>query len=82
MGTTRSELSILKLEFEQYKKESVGKITSMRESFKSSVENTSQPVSKYIENNRGSKSPLKKLKSYKLLKEVDGNLQTILKDVE
>ena len=76
MTSTRDELSRVRSEYDKHKKDTTQKIDTIRKF----VEEASQPVNAYIIQNKGSKSPLKKLACYKTLKDVDGRLQLLQKE--
>lgn len=78
VNISREELKKLRLEVDTTKKEAMVKSEQVREA----VAGMSGPTSAYMKRNKGSKSPLKKLKCYRLLKDVTGKLQTLMKDID
>lgn len=74
----KTELSTIKNEYEEYRSETDNKLESLRDSFKTSIENAKHPITQYLDKNKGSKMPMKKTKGYRLLKTIDNDLKNIL----
>ena len=56
------------------------KLNNVRNTFKQFIERAVEPVTSYLEKNKGSKIPIKKTKGYRLLKTIDIDLRKILSD--
>ena len=72
------ELNDVRNEYQEYRNETDNKLESLRDSFKTSIEAAKYPINQYLEKNRGAKTPMKKTKGYRLLKNVDQDLKNIL----
>lgn len=46
--------------------------------FKHSIETVLEPVVSYLEKNKGSKTPMKKTKGYRILKSAENDLKNLL----
>lgn len=64
-------------EYEKYQTETNNKMEQNRITFKTSLEQAMEPVACYIDKNKGSKMPIKKTKSYRLLKTVHSDLKNV-----
>ena len=74
----QNELTTVRNEYQEYRNETDNKLEQLRDSFKTSIEGAKHPITEYLEKNKGSKTPMKKTKGYKLLKSIDNDLKNIL----
>lgn len=74
----KEELSKIRNEYQDYRSETDNKLEQLRDSFKTSIDSAKYPITQYLEKNKGAKTPMKKTKGYKLLKNIDNDLKNIL----
>ncbi|XP_057290252.1 golgin subfamily A member 6-like protein 25 isoform X1 [Hydractinia symbiolongicarpus] len=74
---SKEDLSKVSQEYEKYQTETNNKMEKSRLTFKTSLEQAIEPVASYIDKNKGSKTPIKKTKSYRLLKTVHSDLKNV-----
>ncbi|XP_065646781.1 ribonuclease Y isoform X3 [Hydra vulgaris] len=68
-------------ELKRIAKTSEDALNDLRNNFKQFIERAVEPVTNYLQKNKGSKIPIKKTKGYRLLKTIEIDLQKILNDV-
>lgn len=78
----KEALSKLSEEFQKYQNETNNKIQNLQNTYKNSIDNVLNPLSSYLEKNKGSKIPLKKTKCYRLLKSTESNLKNTVTETE